>query len=180
MLNDVRIFNGKTIVVTGAAGNIGSAICLRILQDATDVKLIGIDSLLPNYDINIKYDRLDAINHLANRQYVTMPKSDEEKCWLFFNESTENNIAIDNIFTSFRPNYVVHLATMAPPATDEMKENIGLENIMKACLLLNEQKEKSEINEKGYEGIEHLFYADDEYRVEEYLQKYPLPATAIQ
>ena len=50
--------NGKTILVTGAAGFIGSNLVKRLLNDYQPIKVIGIDSMTDYYDVNLKYERL--------------------------------------------------------------------------------------------------------------------------
>ena len=50
--------NGKTILVTGAAGLIGSNLVKRLLSDFEPIKVIGIDSITDNYDVRLKQERL--------------------------------------------------------------------------------------------------------------------------
>ena len=50
--------NGKTILVTGAAGFIGSNLVKRLLNDFQPIKVIGIDSMTDYYDVNLKYERV--------------------------------------------------------------------------------------------------------------------------
>ena len=45
---------GKTILVTGAAGFIGSNLVKRLFNDVENIKVIGIDSITDYYDVNIK------------------------------------------------------------------------------------------------------------------------------
>ena len=53
--------NGKTILVTGAAGFIGSNLVKRLLKDFEPIKVIGIDSITDYYDVNLKQERLKEI-----------------------------------------------------------------------------------------------------------------------
>lgn len=47
---------GKTILVTGAAGFIGSNLVKRLFHDVQNIKVIGVDSITDYYDVNIKHD----------------------------------------------------------------------------------------------------------------------------
>ena len=53
--------NGKTILVTGAAGFIGSNLVKRLLIDFEPIKVIGIDSITDYYDVRLKYERLNEL-----------------------------------------------------------------------------------------------------------------------
>lgn len=59
---------GKTVLVTGAAGFIGSNLVKRLFQDIKEIKVIGIDSMTDYYDVNIKKERLSEIEGL-NRDW---------------------------------------------------------------------------------------------------------------
>ena len=56
---------GKTVLVTGAAGFIGSNLVKRLFKDFKDIKVVGIDSMTDYYDVNLKEERLKEIEALG-------------------------------------------------------------------------------------------------------------------
>ena len=58
MLKENVALDGKTVLVTGAAGFIGANLVKRLFADVTDIRVVGIDSITDYYDVNIKYGRL--------------------------------------------------------------------------------------------------------------------------
>lgn len=129
---------GKTVLVTGAAGFIGSNLVKRLFQDFKNVKVIGIDSVTDYYDVNIKHERLREIEALG--------------CdWTFVKDSIANKEAVERIFTENKIAVVVNLAAQAgvrysitnPEAYIE-SNLIGFYNILEAC---------------RHHEVEHLVYA---------------------
>lgn len=62
--------DGKTILVTGAAGFIGSNLVLELLRTVSPVHIIGIDNMNDYYDVSIKEYRLKQIEALAEETSV--------------------------------------------------------------------------------------------------------------
>ena len=57
--------NGKTILVTGAAGFIGSNLVMELLRTLENVHIVGLDNVNDYYDVSIKEWRLEEIGKLA-------------------------------------------------------------------------------------------------------------------
>ncbi len=121
---------GKTVLVTGAAGFIGSNLVKRLFKDIHDIKVIGIDSITDYYDVNIKYGRLKEIEALG--------------CdWQFYQASIADRTSLENIFTEHKISVVVNLAAQAgvrysitnPDAYIE-SNLIGFYNILEACVIM--------------------------------------------
>ena len=85
MVNFNVNLEGKTVLVTGAAGFICSNLVKRMFQDVKDIKVIGLDSITDYYDVNIKYERLNEIEAL-------------DKDWLFIKGNLADKALIDQIF----------------------------------------------------------------------------------
>ena len=91
---------GKTVLVTGSAGFIGSNLVKRLFHDVQNIKVIGIDSITDYYDVNIKYQRLKAIEAL-NRD------------WTFIHASIADKEVVEKIFNENKISVVVNLAAQA-------------------------------------------------------------------
>ena len=129
---------GKTVLVTGAAGFIGSNLVKRLFDEFEDIKVIGIDSMTDYYDVNIKKERLSQIQAL-NRD------------WTFIEDSIANRDAVEYIFTTYKPAVVVNLAAQAGvrysitnPDSYIMSNMFGFYNLLEAC---------------RHHEVEHLVYA---------------------
>ena len=129
---------GKTVLVTGAAGFIGSNLVKRLFHDVKNIKVIGIDSITDYYDVNIKYERLKEIESL-------------QRDWTFVHASIADKAAVEAIFTEHKIAVVVNLAAQAGvrysitnPDAYIQSNLIGFYNILEAC---------------RHHEVEHLVYA---------------------
>lgn len=141
--------NHKTIFVTGAAGFIGSNLVKRLLNDATQIKIVGIDNMNDYYDVSIKEYRLREIETLAAE------KTDNQ--WIFIKGNIADRAKIDEIFEVYQPQIVVNLAAQAGvrysitnPDVYIESNLIGFYNILEAC---------RHSYDEGRTGVEHLVYA---------------------
>lgn len=139
---DINLKN-KTVLITGAAGFIGSFLAKRILNEFPDTKVVGIDNMNDYYDVRIKEDRLSKLSVFDNFSFVKATIADK--------------LVIDSVFDEYKPDVVVNLAAQAgvrysitnPDAYVE-SNLIGFYNILEAC---------RHSYDHGESGVEHLVYA---------------------
>ena len=124
--------NGKTILVTGAAGFIGSNLVMELLRTTEAVHIVGLDTVNDYYDVSIKEWRLEQIEKLA-AQY---PASQ----WTFTKGNIADKLLIEESFTIYRFDVVVNLAAQAGvrysitnPDVYIEANLIGFYNILEAC-----------------------------------------------
>ena len=132
---------GKTILVTGAAGFIGSNLVKRLFQDVKDATIIGIDNMNDYYDVALKEYRLNELNTTVS----------EGITWKFVKGDIADKQTIDGIFVEYKPQVVVNLAAQAGvrysitnPDAYIQSNMIGFYNILEAC---------------RHNPVEHLVYA---------------------
>lgn len=139
----------KTILVTGAAGFIGSNLVLELLRTVSPVHIVGIDNMNSYYDVSIKEYRLNEIK--------SMSALHPESTWTFIVGSISDRELIQKAFREYRPSVVVNLAAQAgvrysitnPDAYID-SNLIGFYNILEAC---------RHSYDDGEPGVEHLVYA---------------------
>ncbi len=133
----MQAFNSSVILVTGAAGFIGSFLCRRIINDFPDAEIVGIDNLNAYYDVNLKLHRLKWFK--------------EKKKFTFVKGDISDKDFVNQIFERYKPTVVVNLAAQAGvrysitnPDAYISSNLIGFYNILEAC--------------RKY-PVEHLVYA---------------------
>ena len=141
--------NGKTGLVTGAAGFIGSNLVKRLLNETTDTKIVGIDNMNDYYDVSIKEYRLNELEKIAGEVGKNQ--------WIFIKGNIADKAMIDEIFDNYKPEIVVNLAAQAGvrysitnPDVYIESNLIGFYNILEAC---------RHSYDHGATGVEHLVYA---------------------
>ena len=150
MVNNNIALEGKTILVTGAAGFIGSNLVQRLFKNFKDIKVVGIDSVTDYYDVSLKRERLAGIAALG-------------RDWVFIEASIADRACMDRVFAEYKPSVVVNLAAQAgvrysitnPDAYIE-SNLIGFYNILEAC---RHSLDRNSAGSDGYQGVEHLVYA---------------------
>ena len=126
--------NGKTVLVTGATGFIGSNLVKKLLTEFDGIKVIGIDSITDYYDVRLKYERLKELSAMT-----------------FIKGNIADRELIEKVFTENKIDVVVNLAAQAgvrysithPDAYIE-SNLIGFYNILETC---------------RYHEVSHLVYA---------------------
>ena len=134
---------GKTVMVTGAAGFVGANLVLELLSTVSPIHVIGVDNMNDYYDVSIKDYRLEKIEALAS----TKPESK----FTMVKGSIADRALMDGLFAEYRPAVVVNLAAQAGvrysitnPDVYIESNIIGFYNILEAC--------------RAY-PVEHLVYA---------------------
>ena len=167
--------NNKTILITGAAGFIGSNLVKRLLRDIHGATIVGIDNMNAYYDPSLKEYRLQQLQSLSECPTV-LPSGNK---WSFIKGDIADKPAIDALFAKYPFDVVVNLAAQAGvrysienPDAYIQSNIIGFYNILEAC---RHSKPSSTVPEASssrssatvseasasdqYPGVQHLVYA---------------------
>ena len=129
--------NEKTILVTGAAGFIGSYLSKRLIKEYQNIKVIGFDNINDYYDVNIKKERLKDLTVQNQFDFIKGDLADQD--------------IIGAVFEKYRPQIVINLAAQAGvrysitnPEAYINSNIIGFYNILECC---------------RHSPVQHLVYA---------------------
>lgn len=138
MLKQNVQLDGKTVLVTGAAGFIGAGLVKALIKNEKNVKIIGIDNMNGYYDVSLKEYRLKEIESLNGN-------------FTFIKGDISNKDTVNELFKTYKPSVAVNLAAQAGvrysienPDVYISSNVIGFYNILEAC--------------RNY-PVEHLVYA---------------------
>ena len=132
MLTQNVNLKGSTVLVTGAAGFIGSNLVMELIRAVGDINIVGLDNVNDYYDVSIKDYRLAEIDKLA----AGSPETE----WIFVKGNIADKALIDELFEKYKFSVVVNLAAQAGvrysitnPDVYIESNIIGFYNILEAC-----------------------------------------------
>ncbi|MBQ7057575.1 MAG: NAD-dependent epimerase/dehydratase family protein [Bacteroidaceae bacterium] len=139
----ISSFCGKTVLITGAAGFIGSNVARKLLNLEQEICVVGLDSMNDYYDVNLKNERLDYL--LADRRFT------------FVKGSIADREMVDNVFAQYRPQVVINLAAQAGVRYSITNPDAYIETNIVGFYNILEAVRRS--NENAANAVEHLVFA---------------------
>ena len=135
--------SNQTILITGAAGFIGSFLTKALMEQFSSISIIGIDSITDYYDISLKEERLNMLKNTKGK-------------FTFLKGDIADQNFLNNVFSNYKPTIVVNLAAQAGvrysitnPESYIHSNIIGFYNILEACRLTMQTENP----------VKHLIYA---------------------
>ena len=133
----------KTVLITGAAGFVGSNLVAELLRTVKSITIVGVDNMNDYYDVSLKEHRLQEIQALA--------AVSEASTWKMLRGDIADMAFLEGVFAEYKPAVVVNMAAQAGvrysidhPEKYIESNLIGFYNVLECC---------------RHYPVEHLVYA---------------------